>query len=395
MQALRPVSSCMAQSGPIILYRSTPASQFFTELSKRGGNPIYNLLPDTLSCLSRIVAEGREAAASSPPGAVFDQAAFRTVVKYLLGFINKDKHADALAEKLLHRLAGSGGTKESSESLGTGDESALWRDVAFCLGQLPLNEKVIRKLAEGVRLYQRCLGDDDVWESFSSIAVKARRATSSAAGSGGTAASAASGSKVELRTLIDEWERALGEARATQVEDDAVGRKATAAAQRAALIAAADGVDVTALVSGALAEAEAARNSSISAAATALLPSKNSSSRNIVGRSQANLPRQTATGRSRTHKKAAVKTCSSADEETGHDSDDCTAAAPPRPRARAAQKRVVSSDSESSDVEDRATEATVTAAKKLQNKSRKGAASASGGAVKILAPARGSSKVTH
>jgi len=85
------------------------------------------------------------------------------------------------------------------------DERGLWRDVAYCLCQLPLNDKVVRKLAEGVRFYQRCLGDDDVWESISGIAAKARRAaaySSSAAAASGT-------SKSELRSLVDDWERAL------------------------------------------------------------------------------------------------------------------------------------------------------------------------------------------
>ena len=357
------------------------ASQFFTELSKRGGNPIYNLLPDALSCLSRIAAESAAAAAAAarvaapastvapPPALAFDQAAFRSVVKFLLSFINKDKHADALAEKLLHRLAGgsAGGAGDAASaephgSVAASEERALWRDVAFCLCQLPLNEKVVRKLAEGLRLYQRCLGDDDVWESISGIAAKARRS----AGGAGSAAAAAAGtgaSKADLRGLVDEWERALGEARAAQVEDDAVAGKASAAAQRATLIAKADGADPTASVSEAIAEAAAQRAAAAAAAAAAGPPKRGGGG----GRKAPSKPRAavadaasaSAAPKSRAPRKKAAKRAVADDDD---DDDGCgmsgeeDGAAPvaiasrsvPAP-VRKQVKRVVSSDEDDDD----------------------------------------------
>ncbi len=81
--------------------------QFFNELSKRGNNPIYNMLPDTLSCLSRL----RVASETAPEGAAaaeelrpFSAEMFRETVRFLIGFINKDKQSESLAEKLLHRF---------------------------------------------------------------------------------------------------------------------------------------------------------------------------------------------------------------------------------------------------------------------------------------------------
>ena len=54
-------------------------------LSKRSNSPIYNILPDTLSCLSKLVAEA--SLGVDPTLRHFDAPAFREVVKFLLGFI--------------------------------------------------------------------------------------------------------------------------------------------------------------------------------------------------------------------------------------------------------------------------------------------------------------------
>ena len=56
--------------------------------------------------------------------------------------------------------------------------------MSFCLSQLPLNDRMVRKLADGVRLYKRTLGDDDVFDSFAAMLAKAKKL---AGGSGGGA----------------------------------------------------------------------------------------------------------------------------------------------------------------------------------------------------------------
>ena len=81
----------------------SPFAQFFTELSQRGNNPIYNILPDTLSCLSKLAREaadgmgpaagGNVVVGGAPASSVvrpFDAATFRETVRFLLSFINKD-----------------------------------------------------------------------------------------------------------------------------------------------------------------------------------------------------------------------------------------------------------------------------------------------------------------
>jgi hypothetical protein len=61
------------------------------ELSKRGNNPVYNLLPDIVSRLSQDAEVTRDV--------------FRRVMPFLMGFITKDKHSEALTEKLCFRFA--------------------------------------------------------------------------------------------------------------------------------------------------------------------------------------------------------------------------------------------------------------------------------------------------
>lgn len=74
----------------------------------QGTNPIYNLLPDMLSSL-----------AAEPTLAAAD---FQAIMRTLLGYIGKDRHADALVDKLLARFEGVG-------------QPPLWRNLAFCLSQ--------------------------------------------------------------------------------------------------------------------------------------------------------------------------------------------------------------------------------------------------------------------
>jgi len=302
---------------------------FFTELSKRSSNPIYNILPDTLSCLSRLAsgeAQNQEFAAAIVADAAgvtggpspvalrqLDRETFREIVRFLLSFIGKDKQSDSLAEKLLHRFestaAGGGGegggekqeptqqtqksTSDSSALAGSPFVAALWRDLAFCLSQLPLSEKSIRRMAESVRTYKTALALPDVWESFLLMLNKAKKmvsvsssaAASAAAkdvaeGGGGSSApttttnSSGGGgggaSKVEMRQLVEEWEKALLEARSGAAEDDSALMNAKVAAKRARRVAEKEGVDSDKIASQALVAAKDAA----AAVAAAVAPSK-------------------------------------------------------------------------------------------------------------------------
>ena len=170
---------------------SSLAELFFHELAKKeykGTSPIYNLLPDILSNLSKEANLGR--------------AGFQSVMQQLLGYIKKDKQGDALVEKLCQRFA-------ATEDVGQ------WRNVAFCLSQLPISEKGMRKLAECFKLYKNALGDAETAETICGVLAKGKK----------------SATKPEVKTLLDELEAKIEGAAAERAEEEAA---AAAAADRAA-----------------------------------------------------------------------------------------------------------------------------------------------------------------
>ncbi|KAK4097048.1 condensin-like protein [Parathielavia hyrcaniae] len=101
------------------------ARMFFTELSTKD-NAVYNHFVDMFSLLS---ADRR-----------IEEESFRRIVRFLLGFVEKDKHAKQLAEKLAARLARC-------------DSERQWNDVAFALGLLQhKNEDITKVVAEGFKM---------------------------------------------------------------------------------------------------------------------------------------------------------------------------------------------------------------------------------------------------
>ncbi|KAF4592329.1 Condensin complex subunit 1 [Ophiocordyceps camponoti-floridani] len=102
------------------------ARMFFTELSTKD-NAVYNHFVDVFSLLS---AGGME------------EESFKRVIRFLLGFVEKDKHAKQLAEKLAARLPRC-------------ETERQWNDVAFALGLLPhKNEEISKVTAAGFKVVQ-------------------------------------------------------------------------------------------------------------------------------------------------------------------------------------------------------------------------------------------------
>lgn len=103
------------------------ARMFFTELSTKD-NAVYNHFVDMFSLLSAEKALAEES--------------FRRIVKFLLGFVEKDKHAKQLADKLAARLPRC-------------DTERQWNDVAFALGLLQhKNEDITKMVSEGFKVVQ-------------------------------------------------------------------------------------------------------------------------------------------------------------------------------------------------------------------------------------------------
>ncbi|KAI1170043.1 armadillo-type protein [Nemania sp. FL0916] len=100
------------------------ARMFFTELSTKD-NAVYNHFVDMFSLLS---------------AGQMDEEPFRRIVKFLLGFVEKDKHARQLADKLAARLPRC-------------ETERQWNDVAFALGLLQhKNEDITKVVSEGYKV---------------------------------------------------------------------------------------------------------------------------------------------------------------------------------------------------------------------------------------------------
>ncbi|CEJ82966.1 Putative Condensin complex subunit 1 [[Torrubiella] hemipterigena] len=102
------------------------ARMFFTELSTKD-NAVYNHFVDMFSLLS---------------AGNMDEESFKRIVKFLLGFVEKDKHAKQLSEKLAARL-------------GRCETERQWNDVAYALGLLQhKNDDITKMVSEGFKLVQ-------------------------------------------------------------------------------------------------------------------------------------------------------------------------------------------------------------------------------------------------
>ncbi|KAH9887887.1 non-SMC mitotic condensation complex subunit 1-domain-containing protein [Cubamyces lactineus] len=124
------------------------AKLFFAELSTKD-NAIYNNLPDVISHLS----VGAHA---------IDEEAFQSTMKYIFTFIEKEKQAENIVEKLCQRFRLS-------------EDPRQWRDIAFCLSLLPFkSERSVKKLMEGLQYYRDKLHEEAVYARFQEILTKAR-----------------------------------------------------------------------------------------------------------------------------------------------------------------------------------------------------------------------------
>lgn len=130
------------------------ARLFFHELARKSSNAIYNILPDTISCISNKYD--------------LKQDEFKQVVGFLVALMDKEKHADGMVEKLCHRFRSSESEREN-------------RDLAYCVAQLKMSERGLKKLNEKFKSFSAALIDDEVHEWITQAISKG--AKSSSAGS--------------------------------------------------------------------------------------------------------------------------------------------------------------------------------------------------------------------
>jgi len=162
------MARCLEDVDPRV---ASVAKLFFHELSHKHGNPIYNLLTDLLSRLSA--------------DDTITPDAFKRIMTRLVGFIDKDRQAESICEKMCARFA---------EAV-LADTPKPARDVAFCISQLTLSERAFKKFTEAWKMYEAALYDHEVHASFVTMCAKQKR-----------------NAKAEAKQFIDAFETKLNEA---------------------------------------------------------------------------------------------------------------------------------------------------------------------------------------
>lgn len=171
------------------------AKLFFSELVQKG-NTLYNLMPDIISRLS-------------DPQVGVNEEDFRSILRYIIGLINKDKMLEGLVEKLCHRFRGTNTNRQ-------------WRDLAFCLSLFTFSDRSFRKLADNFACWSDKLHEDSVYDSITVILAGVKKGV----GVGGVAAGE---KRTEAKQLAEELEARVEEARAKGVEDDTADKRAAQA----------------------------------------------------------------------------------------------------------------------------------------------------------------------
>ncbi|KAL2325982.1 hypothetical protein Fmac_025040 [Flemingia macrophylla] len=160
---------------------SNLAKLFFLELSKKGNNPIYNLLPDILSKLSQQNLR---------------KDSFCNIMQFLIASIKKDRQMDALVEKLCHRFSGVTDVRQ-------------WEYISYCLSQLSFTEKGMKKLIELFKTYEHVLSEDSVMDHFRNLLNKGKKFA-----------------KLELKACIEEFEDKLNKFHMDKKEQEDTARNA-------------------------------------------------------------------------------------------------------------------------------------------------------------------------
>lgn len=160
---------------------SNLAKLFFHELSKKGANPIYNLLPDILGKLCNQNLQ---------------RQSFCNIMQFLIGSIKRDKQMESLVEKLCNRFSGVSDVRQ-------------WEYISYCLSQLGFTEKGMKKLIDSFKTYEHVVSEDSVMEHFKSIINKSKKFA-----------------KPELKLCIEEFEEKLNKTHMERKEQEVTAKNA-------------------------------------------------------------------------------------------------------------------------------------------------------------------------
>jgi non-SMC mitotic condensation complex subunit 1 len=102
---------------------------------------------------------------SSLPSKVLSQKEFQNTLHFLLSFVKKDKQADLLFERLIIRLSLAQTVRQR-------------RNIAYCISELTVSQKGLKKLIDSFKTLREALHDSQVFDCIRSTVSKAKRAFS-------------------------------------------------------------------------------------------------------------------------------------------------------------------------------------------------------------------------
>ncbi|XP_069703056.1 condensin complex subunit 1 [Periplaneta americana] len=179
------IALCIVDSEEVI---ADMAQTFFRELAQKG-NALYNVMPDIISRLST-------------PDSQLKEENFKTIMKFIMPLIQKDRQMESLVEKLCLRFRLSQSERQ-------------WCDLSYCLSLLQYSDRSLRRLSENLSCYADKLHSPKVYEIFNSILTSISKTT-----------------KPELKAVVDELDAKIKELNQKGTDDAMLSQKASEATNR-------------------------------------------------------------------------------------------------------------------------------------------------------------------
>ena len=175
------------------------AHVFFKKLADRSNNPVYNLLGDIIGVFSQDESATTAIAATTTSittslvggnstAKQLTEEEFKETMHFMLSFVKKDKQADNLLERLMLRMGSASSLRQR-------------RYLAFCISELSVTEKGLKKMIELIKNVKEALYDEAVFKYFETALSKAKKSNRSASKAGADGA--------EVKTTMEELEALL------------------------------------------------------------------------------------------------------------------------------------------------------------------------------------------
>jgi condensin complex subunit 1 len=122
---------------------------------------------------------------------------FQSTMHFLLSFVQKDKQADTLLERLVLRMGAATSLKQR-------------RNLAYCISELTITDKGVKKMIELFKNIKDALYDSEIFDAFKKTVSKVKKSTRGFGGAGAAASASEGGSSTTVtKSSLEEFEGLL------------------------------------------------------------------------------------------------------------------------------------------------------------------------------------------